>query len=47
MKKRYYTPQLELRSYTAADICTGSPMSETGIDFSELQDDTEEFGDFS
>ncbi len=47
MKKRYNTPQLELRSYTAADICTGSPISETGIDFSDLFNESEDPTNFS
>ena len=33
MKKRYYTPQLDICSNEAADICTASSISETGIDF--------------
>lgn len=47
MKKGYNTPQLELRSYTAADICTGSPISETGINFLDLFEESEEPTNFS
>lgn len=35
-KKHYTTPQLGISFDEADDICTGSPISETGINFSDL-----------
>ena len=36
MKKKYSAPRLAIWVNEAADICTGSPISETGINFSDL-----------
>ena len=47
MKKRYYTPRLAIWVNKADDICTGSPISETGIKFSDLFDESEEPTNFS
>lgn len=47
MKKRYNTPQLDVWFNEAVDICTGSPISETGINFLDLFEESEEPTNFS
>ena len=44
--KQYDTLRIDIRFIPTNDICTSSPISETGIDFSDLIEQGEQNKDF-
>ena len=45
--KQYDALRINITFIQNNDICTSSPISETGINFSDLKGATEDVGDFS